>query len=41
MAKRFHVERRIAAPPERVWSLLTDAASYPDWNPSIFSIEGY
>ena len=40
MAKRFHVGRRIAASPERVWSLLTDASSYPDWNPSIANIEG-
>ena len=28
----------IEAPPERVWQILTDLDSYPDWNP--FIIEG-
>ena len=40
MATRYHVERRINASPERVWALLTDAASYRDWNPAVVSIEG-
>lgn len=28
-----HVE--IAAPPAKVWAALTDATSYPQWNPDI------
>jgi hypothetical protein len=30
----------IAAPAERVWAILTDFGSYPEWNPFILSIEG-
>ena len=29
-----------AAPPERIWALLTDAARYPSWNPAVLSIDG-
>ena len=32
-APRFHVERHIAAPPDRVWALLSISRGYRDWNP--------
>jgi hypothetical protein len=40
MPRHSHVERHIDATPERVWSVLTNAAGYRDWNPSVVSIEG-
>ena len=40
MATSYHVRRRINAPAERVWGLLTDASSYRDWNRAVVSIEG-
>ena len=30
----------IAAPPEAVWRVLVDWASYPDWNPTLRAIAG-
>jgi hypothetical protein len=38
--KQPHSEIEIDAPAERVWHLLTDFASYPEWNPFIRSISG-
>lgn len=40
MTRRIDTEILISAPPERVWSVLTDFASYPQWNPFIVAIEG-
>lgn len=38
--KRLFTEIDIAAPPEQVWSVLTDFARYPEWNPFVISIAG-
>ena len=40
MALRYHVERRIDAPPERVWALIADASTYGAWNRAVVSIDG-
>jgi hypothetical protein len=37
---QLHTEIEIDAPAERVWGVLTDFASYPQWNPFIRSISG-
>lgn len=37
---QLETQIEIAAPIERVWSLLIDFASYSSWNPFIRSIEG-
>ena len=38
--KKLHTEIEINATPERVWQVLTEFASYPEWNPFITSAEG-
>ena len=38
--KQLHTEIEIDAPAKRVWELLTDFASYPEWNPFIRTISG-
>lgn len=40
MAKEIKTEIRIQATPEKVWSVLTNFANYPQWNPFIKSISG-
>jgi hypothetical protein len=40
MPTSYHVSRRIDAPADRVWDLLTDASSYGDWNRAVVSIKG-
>jgi len=35
-----NVSSEIAAPPERVWALLTDAEAFPRWNSTVTSITG-
>ena len=38
--RELRAEIEIAAPPERVWQVLSDFGAYPEWNPFIRSIVG-
>ncbi|MHB1343153.1 MAG: SRPBCC family protein [Thermoleophilia bacterium] len=38
--REVRAETLIAAPPERVWALLTDLASYPSWNRFMPRVQG-
>src|ERR1700687_1588465 len=38
--KSFSTTAVIRATPERIWALLTDAANYPVWNPTVTKVEG-
>jgi hypothetical protein len=38
--KELHSSIEIMAPAAQVWQVLTDFASYPDWNPFIRSLSG-
>ena len=38
--KTYKVERIINAPPEVVWDVLMDTASYGDWNPVFIKVVG-
>ena len=40
MPTSYASSRTIAAPPEKVWALITDAANFPAWNSTIVSLEG-
>lgn len=37
---QLQTEVEINAGPERVWAILSDFASYPEWNPFIRFIRG-
>jgi len=42
MRPKEHVAQtraRYAAPPERLWATITDAARWPEWNPEVKSVE--
>ena len=36
----LHTEITISATPEKVWSVFSDFASYPEWNPFVIRLEG-
>jgi hypothetical protein len=38
--KSFASHALIQASPERVWAILTDAARYPEWNPTVTNVDG-
>ena len=38
--KEYTATTTINAPPETIWAILTDAAAYPEWDPSAERIEG-
>ena len=38
--KHYETTARIEAPPEAVWAVLTDAASWPSWNSGVTAVEG-
>lgn len=40
MRHELRTEIDIDAPPDTVWSTLTDLSAYPDWNPFIVSAVG-
>jgi hypothetical protein len=38
--KVFSATTHIAAAPERIWAILTDASRYPEWDPNAIRIDG-
>ena len=38
--KEYRASTFIKATPEKIWSILTDAAKYPEWDPVAERIEG-
>jgi hypothetical protein len=38
--KNFEAATTIAASPEVIWALLTDAPGYPSWNTTVAQVEG-
>jgi len=38
--KSFACRTTMRATPERIWAILTDAARYPAWNPTVTRIDG-
>jgi carbon monoxide dehydrogenase subunit G len=39
MTRLFTTAHRIAAPPHKVWEVLFDVARWPEWTPTVDSVE--
>jgi uncharacterized protein YndB with AHSA1/START domain len=39
MTRTFETTRHIDAPPQRVWKVLFDVAHWPEWTPTVDSVE--
>jgi uncharacterized membrane protein len=39
MNRIFESTRHIEAPPDRVWEVLADVAHWPDWTPTVDSVD--
>ena len=38
--KSYESSSTIAAPPDAVWEILTDASAYPEWDSGVVRVEG-
>jgi hypothetical protein len=38
--KSYEASTTIAAPPDAIWAILTDAPAYSDWNSGVVGLEG-
>jgi hypothetical protein len=38
--KHYEADAAIAAPPERVWEILTDAPAYAEWDSGVQKVDG-
>lgn len=38
--KAYRATEKIAAAPQKIWDILVDTASYPEWDPGMVRIEG-
>src|SRR5690349_973004 len=39
MSRQFETSRHVDAPPGRVWEVMVDVARWPEWTPTVESVE--